>query len=212
MASRWDDLLERTDLRPWPVPARRWSITMCWRDLLFMHWRLPPELIAALVPPELELDTFDGAAWIGVVPFRMTDVGLRHLGRMPWVSSFAELNVRTYVKGGGKAGVWFFSLDAASRIAVRVARARFHLPYFDARMRCVAKPGPDRAEVEGGALLKTFETFLRELDASRVRLARLDEVAAGVMAAGDDLPVARVVRGWIEGRSNWIALQGRPPE
>ena len=67
------------------------------------------------------------------------------------------------------------------------------------------------AEVEGGALLKTFETFLRELDASRVRLARLDEVAAGVMAAGDDLPVARVIRGWIEGRSDWIALQGRPP-
>jgi hypothetical protein len=68
------------------------------------------------------------------------------------------------------------------------------------------------AEVEGGALLKAFETFLRELDASRVGLTRLDEVAAGVMAAGDDLPVARVVRGWIEGRSDWIALQGRSPE
>jgi undecaprenyl phosphate-alpha-L-ara4FN deformylase len=68
------------------------------------------------------------------------------------------------------------------------------------------------AEVEGGALLQTFETFLGELDASRVRLARLDDVAAGVMAAGDDLPVARVVRGWIDGRSDWIALQGRTAE
>jgi len=88
--------------------------------------------------------------------------------------------------------------------------------YVPAALVQAVRPGINvftlHAEVEGGALLKTFETFLRELDASRVRLARLDEVAASVMAAGDDLPVTRVVRGWIEGRSNWIALQGRPPE
>jgi hypothetical protein len=65
------------------------------------------------------------------------------------------------------------------------------------------------AEVEGGSMLGTFETFLGELDAAHVRLARLDDMAAGVMAAGDELPVARVVRGWIDGRSSWIALQGR---
>jgi uncharacterized protein YqjF (DUF2071 family) len=110
-------------------------MTMCWRDLLFMHWPLPPRLVGALVAPGLELDTFDGSAWIGVVPFRMTDIGLRRMPRLPWVSSFAELNVRTYVKHGEKSGVWFFSLDAASRLAVEAARVRFHLPYLHASIQ-----------------------------------------------------------------------------
>jgi uncharacterized protein YqjF (DUF2071 family) len=84
----------------------------------------------------LELDTYDGSAWIGVVPFRMTDVGPRGLGWIPGLSAFAELNVRTYVRAGGRSGVWFFSLDAASRGAVEIARARFYLPYLHARMSC----------------------------------------------------------------------------
>jgi uncharacterized protein YqjF (DUF2071 family) len=129
---RWNRLLDEVGHRPWPVPDRAWGMTMCWRDLLFMHWPLPPRLVGALLPPGLELDTFDGAAWVGVVPFRMTDVGLRGMPRLPWVSAFDELNVRTYVKRAGKSGVWFFSLDAASRLAVEAARARFHLPYFHA--------------------------------------------------------------------------------
>jgi uncharacterized protein YqjF (DUF2071 family) len=132
---RFDRLLDEVDHRPWPVPERAWSMTMCWRDLLFMHWPVPPRLMAALIPPGLELDTFDEAAWIGVVPFHMTDVGLRHMPGLPWVSEFAELNVRTYVKRGGKSGVWFFSLDAASKLAVETARAWFHLPYFHASIR-----------------------------------------------------------------------------
>jgi uncharacterized protein len=111
-------------------------MTMCWRDLLFMHWPIPRDVIANVVPRGLEVDTFDGAAWIGVVPFRMTDIGLRRLTPLPWVSAFAEINVRTYVKKGGRSGVWFLSLDAASRVAVEVARARFHLPYFRAAIRC----------------------------------------------------------------------------
>jgi uncharacterized protein YqjF (DUF2071 family) len=132
--ARWN-LLDKVDHRPWPVPARPWTMTMCWRDLLFMHWPILPRLVAALVPPGLEVDTFDGSAWIGVVPFRMTDIGLRRASHLPWVSSFAELNVRTYVRRGGKSGVWFFSLDAASRLAVEAARAWFHLPYFRASIR-----------------------------------------------------------------------------
>ncbi len=109
-----------------------------WHDLLFAHWPLAPERVRPHVPRELELDTFDGAAWVGVVPFRMSGVRLRGTPALPWLSAFPELNVRTYVVHGGRPGVWFWSLDAANPLAVRLARAWFHLPYFDARMRCEA--------------------------------------------------------------------------
>ena len=110
-----------------------------WHDLLFAHWCVPAEKMRELVPRGLELDTFEGSAWIGVVPFRMSGVRLRGTPTMPGLSAFLELNVRTYVQTEGKPGVWFFSLDAANRIAVEIARAWFHLPYFSARMRLEAK-------------------------------------------------------------------------
>ena len=127
--------------RPRP-PAARWSVAMRWHDLLFMHWPVSAAALRPLLPAGLDLDTFGGEAWLGVVPFRMT--GIRHrLGpALPWVSAFAELNVRTYATAGGRPGVWFVSLDAANPLAVRAARWRFRLPYFDARM-AVAADGPD---------------------------------------------------------------------
>lgn len=132
----WSALLEQHQHRPYPLPDRAWHMTMSWLDLLFAHWSFAPELIAALLPPGLELHTFEGQAWVAVVPFRMESVGPRGLNWVPGVSAFPELNVRTYVIHEGKPGVWFFSLDAASKLAVRAARLGFHLPYFDADMRC----------------------------------------------------------------------------
>lgn len=120
--------------RPWELPRRPWAMAMQWHDLLFMHWPIPIALLRPHIPAALSLDTFDGSAWLGVVPFHMTGVGPRYASRLPWVSAFPELNVRTYVTAEGKPGVWFFSLDAANPLAVRVARNAFHLPYFDARM------------------------------------------------------------------------------
>jgi uncharacterized protein len=105
-----------------------------WHDLLFAHWAVAPEVMRRLVPTKLELDTFHGHAWIGIVPFTMSGVRLRGTPELPWLSTFPELNVRTYVTAGGKSGVWFFSLDAASFVAVEIARRWFHLPYFHARM------------------------------------------------------------------------------
>ena len=107
---------------------------MTWHDLLFMHWPIAIDRLRALIPGALEIDTFGGEAWIGVVPFRMTRVKPYGFPPVPACSAFPELNVRTYVTDGEKAGVWFFSLDAANRFAVAVARAVYHLPYFNARM------------------------------------------------------------------------------
>jgi uncharacterized protein len=110
---------------------------MQWHDLLFMHWPIPVAAIRESIPPALTLDTFEGWAWIGVVPFRMADVAPRFVPAIPWLSAFPELNVRTYVTIGGKPGVWFFSLDAANPVAVEAARDVFHLNYYNAQMGCV---------------------------------------------------------------------------
>ena len=107
---------------------------MQWHDLAFMHWPVKSESLEQFIPPGLELQTFDGSAWLGVVPFFMRGVRIRGIPPIPGTGAFAELNLRTYVTANGKPGVWFFSLDAASRVAVRAARRTFHLPYFDARM------------------------------------------------------------------------------
>lgn len=107
---------------------------MTWSELLFAHWPVDPCLVQSLLPAGVTLDTRDGKAWVGVVPFLMSRVAPRVCPPIYGLSRFLELNVRTYVTVGGKPGVWFFSLDAASRVAVRVARASFHLPYMDAAM------------------------------------------------------------------------------
>jgi hypothetical protein len=110
-----------------------------WHDLLFAHWPVPVEALRARIPAPLTLDTRDGQAWLGVVPFRMSGVRLRGLPALPWLSAFPELNVRTYVTLGGKPGVYFFSLDAANAPAVVVGRAWFYLPYQRAWMACQAE-------------------------------------------------------------------------
>ena len=96
---------------------------MIWHDLLFMHWRVDAGQLRRHLPDSLTLDTFEGDAWIGVVPFRMSDVSLTGVPALPRLSKFPELNVRTYVVGpDGRSGVWFYSLDATNPIAVRGAR------------------------------------------------------------------------------------------
>jgi uncharacterized protein YqjF (DUF2071 family) len=110
-------------------------VRFIWEDLLFAHWSLPKAVLRPLVPPAVELDLFDDRAWVGIVPFRMRNVRLRGLPPIPGTGAFPELNVRTYVRAAGTPGVWFFSLDAASRPVVWIARRWFHLPYYNARFR-----------------------------------------------------------------------------
>ncbi len=106
-----------------------------WSDLLFVHWRLPAEMIAPLLPPRLTLDTWEGDAWVGLVPFYMSGVRPWWAPAVPGISNFCETNLRTYVHLDGQdPGVWFFSLEAARSLAVRIARRFWNLPYFKAAM------------------------------------------------------------------------------
>src|SRR5713226_1112656 len=129
---------KRCDHRPWPLPSRSWTWAQSWTDLLFIHWPVPATDLRHLIPGGLTLQEFDGAAWIGVVPFRMM-VRPRFTPPVPGLSYFPELNVRTYVEHDGKPGVWFFSLDATNPIAVRAARRFFYLPYYRAQMSVVRR-------------------------------------------------------------------------
>lgn len=143
--------LRQTDHRDRPLPTRPWVMSMRWTDLLFMHWPIEPDVMRHAVPGDFDLDLYNGMAWVGVVPFRMQSTRPRLLPPIPQrvmpvsPSSFPELNVRTYVtvptKAGPLPGVFFFSLDAASPLAVRMARLSFNLPYFDAQMQIEREPG-----------------------------------------------------------------------
>lgn len=114
-------------------------MTQTWHDLLFAHWPIPAAALRSLAPVQLPLETFDGQCWIGVVPFHMSHIHRRGVPPLPGLSRFPELNVRTYVNLDGKPGVYFFSLDAANRVAVWAARRFYHLPYFFARMSAKQK-------------------------------------------------------------------------
>ncbi|MCA1563028.1 MAG: DUF2071 domain-containing protein [Acidobacteria bacterium] len=134
-------ILSVTAHRPWPMPASPWIMTQTWHDLLFAHWPVAVEALRELVPAAFEIEMFDGEAWLGVVPFDMTNVAPRGVPALPWLSAFPELNVRTYVRVGGKPGVYFFSLDAANPVAVGVARTLVHLPYYSATMSVTERDG-----------------------------------------------------------------------
>ena len=103
-----------------------------WGKLLFMHWRIEAEQLRPLLPEKLEIDTFDGSAWIAVVPFTMWDTRALFLPPVPGFRAMHELNVRTYVHSDGVPGVWFFSLDCTSIAAVLGARRFYFLPYYNA--------------------------------------------------------------------------------
>ena len=113
-----------------------WLMAQVWHDLLFAHWPVDAELLRPRLPAGVELDLYEGQAWLGVVPFRMSGVRARFLPALPGLSAFPELNVRTYAVAGGRPGVFFMSLDAANAVAVAAARRFFHLPYYRAEMAC----------------------------------------------------------------------------
>ncbi len=167
-----------------------------WRSLTFLHWPYQPSIIQRLLPEGLTLDTFDGLAWVGLVPFLLDDLRTSRTRALPWISRFPETNVRTYVTGpDGRPGVWFFTLDASRLAAVIGARVLYRLPYRWARMRVDEQDGVVRyqsrrllpfdgarslIEIQPGRQLQPsqFDTFL-------TARFRLYTVAAGQIASAD---------------------------
>jgi uncharacterized protein YqjF (DUF2071 family) len=186
-------------ITPTRRPERENAGTQKWRDLAFLHFEVPVELVRSQVPPELELDLWEGKALVGVVPFAMFDVRPRWVPYVPGVSDFLELNVRTYVVAEGRyPGVHFFSLEAESTVAVAAARAGWGLPYFRASMDLAREedvityrsqrlfPGPTPAVFQGryrvGPALGPSEPGgLAHFLAERYLLFTVDE---GVIRAG----------------------------
>jgi hypothetical protein len=116
-------------------PDQRVAMLQSWRDMLFLHRRVDQDALRKLLPKGLELDLWEGEAWIGLVPFRMEGIRPAKLRAVPWLSAFPETNVRTYVTRNGQPGVWFFSLDAARWAACAFARTFYSLPYHHAMMQ-----------------------------------------------------------------------------
>ncbi|WP_135122138.1 YqjF family protein [Jeotgalibacillus proteolyticus] len=143
-----------------PLPKGPWLLTQRWEHLLFMHYPVLKERLQELVPKELEIDTFKGQAWITVIPFKVSDMRLRYLPPFPYLNTYLELNVRTYVKRKGRTGIYFFSLDADKMAAVLGARAGT-LPYYYAKMKMQQDNGrfyfeSIRKDVSGAALKGSY--------------------------------------------------------
>lgn len=136
----YKSILKNTQHREYPLPNGPWVMTQKWDHLLFMHLPVPREILKAQVPNGLELDTYGGEAWITIIPFKISDMRLRKIPPFPFLRSFLELNVRTYVRRNGILGIYFFSLDAEKLLAVLGARMAT-LPYFYAKMKMKERSG-----------------------------------------------------------------------
>lgn len=123
------NLLSDTKHRPFELPAYGWQYYQEWNNALFLHWKIPYEELRKCVPERLELDTFEGTAYISLVAFQMQKIRLKHLPAMKFISDFEEINLRTYVENGGKAGVYFLNIEAEKYLSVFVARKLSGLPY-----------------------------------------------------------------------------------
>lgn len=128
------EILSHTKHRPFPIPEGPWLMKQGWNDLLCAHWPVHTEDLLPLIPRGLELELWEGRPWISLIPFRLSPLRVRGVPPLPFVSDFLELNVRTYVTRNGKPGIFFFNLEASSKLAVAGARTAAHLPYHHAQM------------------------------------------------------------------------------
>ena len=159
----YKDIINSTTHRDSPLPKEPWFMTQKWNDLLFIHLPVAKKLLDRKIPAGLELDTFEGTAWISILPFKVSHMHLRKIPPLPYLTSFLEVNVRTYVKRKGISGVYFFSLDANNLTGVLGARI-VSLPYFYAKMNMVKKTDTIYFEsLRKGSSTASFEGFYKPI-------------------------------------------------
>ena len=189
---------------------------MRWDDLAFVHWRADAAQIEALLPPSLEVDEFDGTAWIGLVPFTMRGTAFSSGGRIPFASDFLECNVRTYVRsravhgvpGEPQRGVWFLSLDATSLAAVLGARMLWHLPYLWSRMRVRAESRRD----DGGEEYRDYAVRRRFGGASgSIHWTRHELIAQDQVHALERFLTDRDRLFSYDGKRTWVSIVRHEP-
>ena len=198
-------LREPEDVTAWcPTPVRRAIMLQGWHDLTSIHWRYDPAVVQALLPDGYRVDTFEGDAWVGVLPFHMQRIRLPHVPPFGPLSTFPETNVRTYlVDPEGRRGVWFCSLDINRLVPALVARVSYRLPY------CWAKMAIER---DGDVLTYTSKRrWPRGEAASRVRVRVGDRVDDAEVSAFEHFLTARWALGTRFGpRLMWAAVDHPP--
>ena len=123
------EILNKTNHRPWEIPTGNWKFYQEWNDAIFLHYQVDRNELKKLVPPELEVDTFDDKAWISIVAFTMQYARPKYLPSFSPVSNFHEINIRTYVKSQNKSGVYFLSIEGGKKLSCKIAKAVSELPY-----------------------------------------------------------------------------------
>lgn len=188
-------------IAPTLQPPGRAVLHQRWAELLFLHWTVPAEMLRPLIPPALEIDTFEGRAYVGLVPFTMTGIRPLWSPSFPPLSDFHETNVRTYVHFQGRdPGVWFFSLDAANALAVRLARVWFKLPYYFARMRLELPADRDRDPA-----LRGDSEREAAYSCTRYRAERLWPEPTPAQCAVDYFPTGEVCPAQVGTREHFLA-------
>lgn len=123
------EILSYTDHRPWSISTGKWKFYQEWNNSIFLHWRVDYEELSKLVHPDLEIDMFEGEAWVSLVVFNMEKIRPKSLPSLSLISNFPEINIRTYVKYKGKSGVYFLSIEGAKRLSCTIAKSISELPY-----------------------------------------------------------------------------------
>ncbi len=136
MYSRYhiDEVLSKTDHRPWALPKKGWRFYQEWNDAIFLHWRVDGDALRKLVPASLQIDGYDRQAWVSIVAFDMHRIRPRYVSAFPPISNFHEINIRTYVSHRDRPGVYFLSIEGGKRISCAIAEALSGLPYRYAKM------------------------------------------------------------------------------
>lgn len=129
------EILKQTNHRPFEVPKRPWKFYQEWNKALFLHWEVAPELVEPFIPDALELETLNGKCWISLVAFDMNHIGIRSLPKLPHISNFHEINIRTYIKYNKKPSVYFLSMEGSKKSSCKILKAISKFPYEYANMQ-----------------------------------------------------------------------------